>query len=127
MKDDERTDWDRTNKALARQKGEKVLPVQSDTVGPPAPIPGETAPPVGLIAKIRSGGIKRNAALATLKEWHEGQLEVARHQIAEAVKVKKAEATGIAEQILSRIDDDRIAYLRTLGLVKKVRTGLEVE
>ena len=118
-KDDEGTDWKPTEKALTRHERPDVLSSQ-----PISPVPDLSSAPggkmpvgsAGLLAKLQSSTIERRAKVEMLKTWHEGELNLARHQIAEAVKVKKAEASGIAERILTQLDSDRIEFLRTLGL-----------
>lgn len=48
--------------------------------------------------------------------WYEGQLEAAKHAVEEAVRVRKAEASRVAERLLMEIDSEHVEYLLTLGL-----------
>jgi hypothetical protein len=72
--------------------------------------------PDGAIAQFKASQIGRKTALKHVQLWYEGQLEAARHAVAEAVRVRKAEASRVAERLLMEIDSEHVEYLLTLGL-----------
>jgi hypothetical protein len=74
------------------------------------------AKPDGAIAQFKHNKLQRKFALQHVELWYEGQLESARHAVTEAIKVRKAEASKIAEQLLMKIDADHLKYLASLGI-----------
>ena len=72
--------------------------------------------PAGVIMGLKQGNIQRKAALEAMKMWHQGQLEVAEVQIAQAVRVHTTKARVEAEPFLARIDTEYLDYLAELGL-----------
>ena len=77
---------------------------------------GTVATPDSAIAKFKANTIQRKAALEAVTIWYRAQLDVARHAVAEAARVKKAEVSKIAEQILMSLDEEHLKYLVSLGL-----------
>jgi hypothetical protein len=58
-----------------------------------------------------------------LEVWYRARLEVARHRLSEVARVRKAEATLLAEQFLHGINSQHLEYLTSLGLRnEEVRT-----
>jgi len=113
----DRTDWETTNKALSRHDVGQVLPDKAHSGSPLTDSEGNTPLiPQTMLAQFQAGGIERRAAVEQLKAWHAGKLEIAEHAITEAVRVKKAEATGMAEQLLAQLDMERTQFLRSLGM-----------
>jgi translation elongation factor EF-Ts len=74
------------------------------------------AKPDGAIAQFKHNKLQRKFALQHVEAWYEGQLESARHAVAEAIRVRKAEASKVAEQLLMAIDADHLKYLASLGI-----------
>jgi hypothetical protein len=72
--------------------------------------------PDGTIAQFKHNKLQRKMALQHVEAWYEGQLESARFAVAEAVRVRKAEASKVAERLLMAIDADHLKYLASLGL-----------
>jgi hypothetical protein len=72
--------------------------------------------PQGTIAQFKANQIGKKAAIKHTEAWYKGQLEVAEHAIGEAVRVRKAEATKVAERLLLEINEEHFRYLTSLGL-----------
>ncbi|HJU29041.1 MAG TPA: hypothetical protein VJ718_07720 [Candidatus Binataceae bacterium] len=72
--------------------------------------------PDGAIAQFRASQIGRTAALRHVRTWYEGQLEAARHAVEQAIRVRKAEASRVAERLLMQIDSEHVQHLLALGL-----------
>jgi hypothetical protein len=72
--------------------------------------------PDGAIAQFKASQIGKRAVLKHVQIWYEGQLEAAKHAVGEAVRVRKAEASRVAERLLMEIDSEHVEYLLTLGL-----------
>jgi len=81
------------------------------------------AKPDGMIAQFKANKIQRNVALKHVEVWYEGRLEATRHAVTEAVRVKKAEATEIAERMLMALQFEHLHYLATLGLRNEAVLG----
>ena len=71
--------------------------------------------PDTIIAKWKMKGVERKAAVEQLKSWYGSHLEVVKHQLEQAVEVKKKEADIDAQQYLAYINTRHLAYLETLG------------
>ena len=70
----------------------------------------------GVMVEFQAGRIRRGATISALKEWHSGQLEVAKVQIQEAVRVHTAQASVQAERFLETLNHEYLTYLGELGL-----------
>ncbi len=81
------------------------------------------ARPDGVIAQFKANKIQKKVALKHIETWYDGQLEAARHAVAEAVRVRKAEASSVAERLLMAIDTDHLRYLTSLGLRNEAVRG----
>src|SRR5438093_1156848 len=95
----DKTDWSEvegiigkkdTTQAVIRKSAQTLEAHQSL----PMP-PGSN--PAGVITQFKANRLQRKAALEAVEVWYKGQLEIARHAVAEAVQVRKAEASEIAE------------------------------
>ena len=123
------TDWSKVNHAIQKRRSETDLPLHPDR---PLELPGslktgsasgtgDAAPaavanPEGILTRFKVGAITRKAAVAHAQEWHARQLEVVRHRLGEIVRVRNAEATTIAEQMLASINAQHLGFLTELGL-----------
>lgn len=124
--DEKGTDWTSVNHAVQKIKRESQPLATTGGMNPRVAIPptiqgAEGAPeavanPRGILAKIKTGALSRQAGLAQSKAWYEGQLEVMQHRMTEAVRVRKAETTTIAEQMLASINAQHLTFLTELGL-----------
>jgi hypothetical protein len=72
--------------------------------------------PDAAIARFKANQIERKAALQNVAVWYQGQIEAAEHAVKEAVRVRKAEATKVAERLLMEINEEHFRYLMSLGL-----------
>jgi len=72
--------------------------------------------PEAAIAKFKANQIEKRAALRNIEIWYKGQIEAAEHAVKEAVRVRKAEATNVAERMLMEINEEHFRYLTSLGL-----------
>src|SRR5208282_2251621 len=79
--------------------------------------------PDGVISQFKAKKIQKKVALKHIEAWYDGQLEAARHAVAEAVTVRKAEASRIAERLLMAIDAEHLKYLTSLGLRNEAVRG----
>ncbi len=112
--------WERTNRALQKQESQRDLPLNPDR---PMEVPGAlqgpanaVAKPDGIVANFKANKITRRAALEHLEVWYNAQLDVAKHRLAEVARVRKAEASLIAEQFLQSLDSQHLEFLIDLGL-----------
>jgi hypothetical protein len=116
----EKSDWSKVDKQLKSDpEGTQDLPVPSlggPEGGAQHPLIERFGNPKGVILEFKANRIQRRHALEALKEYHNGQLTVARTQIQEAVRIRTAEARQQAEQYLARIDTEYIQYLAALGM-----------
>ncbi len=72
--------------------------------------------PEGIIAKFKAKQIERSAALTLFKKWSEGRIEIAKHQIEGAVKVKKKSTDVEVQRILSELDSLHLLHLQQLDM-----------
>lgn len=98
--------------APAKAKAAQVLEKHQTVDVPHSPV----QKPDGAIAQFKASQIGKKAALKHVQIWYEGQLEAARHAVTEAVRVRKAEASRVAERLLMEIGSEHVEYLNTLGL-----------
>lgn len=108
--DPEKTDWSKVN-ALTRPDNSNELVSQSSI--PQSPTPESMQ---GVITRLRANGIQRKAALEAMKAATSARLEVFNHQLQEAVKTKKAEATMLTDQVLADLDGQYQAFLSEIGV-----------
>jgi hypothetical protein len=110
--------WEVVKKVMD-QDARSALPFKQDALQSPPAMP--TAPdqfgkPEGIIASYKAAKVQREATLDYLRTWYREQLEVTKHRLAEAARVRKTEATVIAEQFLRELDQRHLEYLSDLGL-----------
>jgi hypothetical protein len=121
------TDWSAVDQVVQRRISEGVLPLHPDrplevpaAIEPPAESParpdGDAVQVEGVVAQYRANKVARKAALAHLEVWYRAQLEVARHRLNEVARVRKAEATLLAEEFLHSINSRHLHFLTELGL-----------
>ncbi len=116
----DRSKWSKIDRALEKSRREN-LPLHPDR---PLDVPGQlhgpdaenVAKPDGVIASFKANKIERRAALEHLEVWYKTSLDVAKHRLGEVARVRKAEATVIAEQFLQNLDQLHLQYLMDLGL-----------
>jgi len=114
---DDKHDWGLV-KTIA-EKGQPAHEKASDTLHSSRQIQtheGTVEKPTSVIAKFKANGIQRKAAIEAISIWYRGQLDVARHAVEEAARVKKAEVSKVAEQMLMSLDAEHLRYLVSLGL-----------
>ena len=124
------TDWSKINHAIQKRRSANDLPLNPDrplelpaslqptTAGPGSTeaAPAEVVNPQGIIARFKVGAVTRKAAVEMAQVWHGKQLEVMKHRLTEVVKVRNAEATTIAEQMLASLNAQHLSFLAELGL-----------
>jgi hypothetical protein len=117
---DRKTDWSGVNQAIQKRASDTTLPLHPDrplevpaSIQPP---PEPVAKPDGVVTQYKANKITRRAALEHLEVWYKAQLEVARHRLTEVARVRKAEATQLAEQFLHSINSQHLQFLAELGL-----------
>ena len=116
----EKEEWEQVNRALEKKRMDQDLPVGSGPAAATPPglssSPDAMGRPDGLIANFQAGKVQRAAVIEHLRTWYAAQLGVTKHRLAEAARVRNAEATLIAEQFLRALDQQHLEYLTTLGL-----------
>ena len=116
-----KTDWTQVEGALQRIDPAKEKLQESPGMNAPAdmqqhPMVQRFGGTKGLMMEFRAGKIRRGATISALKAWHSGQLEVAKAQIQQAVRVHTAQASVQAERFLESLNQEYLAYLGELGL-----------
>ena len=116
-----KTDWTEVEGALQRvDPSTDKLPASPEMNAPADlqqhPIVEKFGGAKGVMMEFQAGRIRRGATISALKEWHSGQLEVAKIQIQEAVRVHTAQASVQAEKFLETLNQEYLAYLGELGL-----------
>lgn len=118
-----KTDWTAINDLATKRATGNILPALSEELQAPPPAtglqrpePNKGAQPQGVIAKFKANAITRKATLRYLEEYYDRQLEAAQHQLVEVVRVRKAEATAVAEQMLESINSQQMQFLVEVGL-----------
>jgi hypothetical protein len=121
------TDWSTVDLVSQKRASSTSLPLHPDrplevpaAIQPPAEEvarpDGELARPEGVVMQYRANQLARKAALQHLNVWYRAQLDVARHRLGEVARVRKAEATLLAEQFLQSINSQHLQFLTDLGL-----------
>ena len=116
-----KTDWTAVNQIVQRRAASEALPLQPSGIHEPEvglqrPTPGSTVKPEGVIANLKANAITRKAAVDYLRMYYEQQLEASRHHLTEVVRVRKAESTAVAEQMLASINSQQMQFLVDVGL-----------
>lgn len=113
MSDDpKKTDWSRVTDAAAGKTLPELVPTGPGAVA----VRQAAAETTGIVQQLKEGKIRRRAAVEALQKTAEVQLDVLSHQLQEAARVKKTEATVLAEQLLKGLDLQFQQVLSELGL-----------
>jgi hypothetical protein len=125
-----KTDWKKTEDLILRSS---LPPAEIDDSGEEstggelsvrpampiaAPIPDAKAVQ-GILAQWKSNNLERSAALAALKENYSSQLDVLKHCLTAAARVKKTQADVMAEEYLKELDARHLEVLTEIGLRNK--------
>jgi len=121
------TDWSTVDLVSHKRASSTALPLHPDrpldvpaSIQPPAEEvarpDGDTARPEGIVMQYRANQLAKKAAVQHLSLWYRAQLDVARHRLGEVARVRKAEATLLAEQFLQSINSQHLQFLTDLGL-----------
>jgi hypothetical protein len=132
MADEQRgkTDWSAVNAVIRANKTDTVpaslerpaqVPRTLQSPSGPGPKPGGAPPdlianPEGVVAQYKMNKIARKAAVQHLEVWYDQQLDIVKHRLMEVARVRKAEATLLAEQFLEGINAAHLQFLTDLGL-----------
>ena len=112
MSDDlKKTDWSRVDDVATGRKLPDLVPA-----GDGALAVRQSEGEKGIVQQLREGKIKRRAAIEALEKVASAHLEVLSHQLTEAARVKKTEATVLADQLLKGLDLQFQEVLSELGL-----------
>ena len=109
--DHQKTDWTAVD-ALATTRAPRDLA----RAGSHDVIVSEPEGVTGIVQRLKERRIKRHAAVKALETATSAQLEVIAHQVQEAARVKKAEATVLADQLLKDLDLQFQQVLSELGV-----------
>lgn len=128
---DKKTDWSGVNHALQKMRSDNELPLhpisqsslpvslqgnEQGSIAGAEGAPDVVANPQGILAKIKVGAVSRKAGVKMAQVWYTKQLEAVQHRLTEVVRVRNAEATTIAEQMLASINAQHLGFLTELGL-----------
>ena len=69
-----------------------------------------------VIGRFKRKGIDRRAALESLRDLHDAQLEAAKHALKRAVDVEKKRVDTVANKYIFKINEEYLRDLRDLGL-----------
>jgi len=116
---DEPNKWSEVNKQLARrERGD--LPLNPDR---PLEVPASLSQsasgiqsPDGVIANFKANLIQRRAALQQIRAYADEQLNVVKHMLSEASRVRRTEITLKAEEFLRDLSARHLANLQQIGL-----------
>lgn len=113
----EKHDWELVTKIADKSQPDQKKPsVALKTHHTITSHEGVPARPDSAIANFKANKEKRKAAIEATRIWYKGQLDVMQHAVSESVRVRKAEASKAAEQMLMGLDAEHLKYLVTLGL-----------
>lgn len=109
--DSKKTDWTLVEGTGPTRNLPELIPPGRETPPPP------TSKSVGgVLQQLKEGQIKRKAAIHELDAIMSTQLDVLTHQLLEASKVKKAEATVTSDKLLKELDLQFQEVVQALGL-----------
>jgi hypothetical protein len=126
---EDKPDWSRVESIVKSGKfplspkpenapGEALVPVEQQ--GLPTPLAAMTTKPKlteqGLLMQWKAGKLDRKVTLAALESQYDGQLDVLRETITQAVKVQKTKVGMIAEEYLKNLDAKHLEVLEELGI-----------
>lgn len=124
----EKKDWSRVDSLLASRepaglshaKETELIPLQaegSSDIPTPLIVPRpDLMASQGIIAKLQANNLGRKAGLAQLQVQYNGQLEVLKETISQAVKVHKTRIGVAAEEYLRTLDSKHLELLTQLGM-----------
>lgn len=116
----EKSDWTKIDRAI--QRGEiRNLPLGgldsgSASAGSSSPRGTPPANPSGLIAQFKANQVQRSHVLKHIKAWYDASLDITQHQLAEVVRVRRAEASLVGEQLLAQLSAQHLEFMANLGL-----------
>jgi hypothetical protein len=117
--------WDDINKRIATRRGASVaerpnhalgsdiLPALAPASSPPTP---QLPEPLTIIGRFRANQINRKLAVAQLSEYYDARMDLIRHQLKEAVRAGKAQATEAGDRYLMELNRSHLGFLAELGL-----------
>ena len=128
-KQESKKDWSRVESVL-NEKAPKPVPAELVPSGDAATLPLEKSdvptPLVvprpdlmagqGIIARLKANQVGRKAALEQLQVQYNGQLEILKESISQAVKVHKTRVGVAAEEYLRTLDSKHLELLTQLGM-----------
>lgn len=106
-----KTDWSRVDRSGSGRNLPEVIPTDPEAL---APAPSQTVG--GVLQRLKEGKIVRQAALQELEVITTARLNVLTHQLQEAAKVKKTEATVTADRFLKELDLQFQEVVQALGI-----------
>lgn len=118
----------KSDKRFAAQRAEVGQPLQSAEIVPVEMSDVPTAPKLslpdsnlsrGILARWQANTISRKAALEQLQSAYDAQLGLLKHQLEQAVTMKKAQADVIAKEYLKHLDAQQLEILTKLDLKNK--------
>ena len=109
--DPKKTDWSRVDHSAPDRNLPEVIPTGPEVL---APAPSQTVG--GVLQRLKEGKIVRKAALHELEVIATARLDVLTHQLQEAAKVKKTEATVTADRFLKELDLQFQEVVQALGI-----------
>ena len=112
MTDDlKKADWSRVDRSAPGRNLPEVSPTGPEVL---APAPSQTVG--GVLQRFKEGKILRNTAIQELEKITTARLDVLTHQLQEAAKVKKTEATVTADRFLKELDLQFQEVVQELGI-----------
>jgi hypothetical protein len=115
--------WDNVDKRVRAQKesangSHPMLPRGAGlvAVAPAAAPTPQVAEPTTIVARVKANMIQRKIGVAQLDELYKAQMDLIRHQLKEAVRARKAEATEAADRYLLELNRSHLNFLAELGL-----------
>ena len=106
-----KTDWSRVDRSGSGRNLPAVIPTDPGAL---APAPSQTVG--GVLQRLKEGKIVRQAAVQELEVITTARLNVLTHQLQEAAKVKKTEATVTADRFLKELDLQFQEVVQALGI-----------
>ena len=105
------TDWSRVDRSGPGRNLPEVIPTGPEVL---APAPSQTVG--GVLQRLKEGKIVRKAAVQELEVITTARLDVLTHQLQEAAKVKKTEATVTTDRFLKELDLQFQEVVQALGI-----------
>ena len=115
----QKTDWSKVDSLANPNSATATTNALGQPIVPDAPMAHDSQDIKGVIAEYKAGKIKKKAALDAYEKISKAQLTLLEHQLGEAVKSKKAEATMIAKEFLAKLDADYQLVLQGIGVANE--------